>query len=192
MRKIVVSEFLTLDGVMQAPGGKDEDTEGGFEYGGWQMPYGDAIGGAAVTEVFDAAGTLLLGRKTYDIFAAYWPTAPTSEPLALVINSMTKYVVSTTKRAPGWQNAYLISDNAVEEIKKMKQMEGKNILVIGSGDLAQTLMSNDLVDEYHLMIHPLILGRGKKLFRDNPKKELTLVKSVTTTTGVLIGTYAAK
>jgi dihydrofolate reductase len=190
MRRLVVSEFLSLDGVMQAPGGPDEDTDGGFAYGGWQMPYFDDVAGAAVDEGMARSDALLLGRKTYEIFAAYWPTAPNDDPLAAKINSMAKYVVSTTLDKVDWQNSTLIKGDIAEEIAKLKQQPGADIQVIGSGELAQTLIRRGLVDEYALMINPIVLGSGKRLFgqTDQPTR-LTLEDSKTTRTGVLILTY---
>jgi dihydrofolate reductase len=194
VRKIVVSEFLTLDGVMQAPGAPDEDRSGGFEHGGWQMPYLDDVAGKAIMDAFDATGGLLLGRVTYDIFAGYWPSpsAPEDEPITEIINSLPKYVVSSTLEEPlAWNNSHLVSGNVAKELAELKQESGKDLQVIGSGGLAQTLMENDLADEYRLMIHPIVLGTGKRLFRDgNPKTPLRLVESTVSSTGVLIATYA--
>ena len=194
MRRIIVNEFLTLDGVMQAPGAPDEDRSGGFEHGGWQMLYFDDVAGKAIMDAFDATGGLLLGRVTYEIFAGYWPSPSASEdePLAEIINSLPKYVVSSTLEEPlGWNNSLLVSGNVAKELEELKQEIGKDLQVIGSGGLAQTLMENDLVDEYRLMIHPVVLGTGKRLFRDgNPKTSLRLVESTVSSTGVLIATYA--
>jgi dihydrofolate reductase len=193
MRKVIVSEFLTLDGVMQAPGLPDEDRSGGFEHGGWQMPLMDDTAGNAITEGLAATGGLLLGRVTYEIFAGYWPNAPADEPsgLAQTINSLPKYVVSTTLREPlPWNNSHVIKGDVAKEVTKLKQESGKDLQVIGSGQLVQTLMQNDLVDEYRLMINPIVLGNGKRLFRDgSPKTSLRLVDSETSKTGVLIVTY---
>jgi dihydrofolate reductase len=190
--RIVVSEFLTLDGVMQAPGGKDEDTTGGFQYGGWQLDndYIDDIGGQAIMESFEGAEGLLLGRRTYEIFAAYWPTS-TEEPIAGTMNTTKKYVASTTLRAPlEWANSELLEGDTVEAVRSLKEQPGKDLLVIGSGEFAQTLIESDLVDEYRLMIHPIVVGGGKRLFRDgNPLNRLTLVDSKTSGTGVVILTY---
>lgn len=191
MRKLVITEFLTLDGVMQAPGGKSEDTEDGFEYGGWQMGYFDEVGGQAVVEVYNAADTLLLGRKTYDIFAGYWPTSK-EEPFSSMLNGMKKYVASKTLKTLSWQNSFLLKD-VVADIKKLKEENGKNILVAGSGDFAQTLMKNGLVDEYALFIHPLTLGKGKRLFGEgSPMQKLSLKNSKVTKTGIFIATYIPK
>jgi len=190
--RVVVSEFLTLDGVMQAPGGKDEDTDGGFQYGGWQLDndYIDDVAGQTIMESFEAAGGMLLGRRTYDIFAAYWPTS-TEEPIAGLMNNMKKYVASTTLKAPlEWQNSELLEGDTVEAVRKLKEEPGKDLFVIGSGGFAQTLIDNDLVDEYRLMIHPIVVGGGKRLFRDgNPLAKLTLTDSKTSTIGVVILTY---
>ena len=190
MRKVIISEFLTLDGVMQAPGGPEEDTEGGFAHGGWQMPYFDEVAGNAVSEGIAAADAFLLGRKTYEIFAAYWPSASDEEGFADTMNGMAKFVASETLDEVEWQNSTLIKGDVAEEVAKLKQQPGKNIQVLGSGDLIQTLMQHDLVDEYQLMIHPVILGSGKRLFRDaRDTTALRLVNTQTTTTGVAILTY---
>ena len=188
--RIVVSEFLTLDGVMQAPGGEEEDTSGGFEHGGWQMDYFDDVFGRYVMEAFDTSDGMLLGRRTYDTFAAYWPTSD-EEPIAGVMNSMKKYVASTTLKAPlEWQNSELLEGDAAEAVGRLKEQPGGDLVVIGSGKFAQTLIDNDLVDEYRIMIHPIVVGGGKRLFRDgNPLARLTLTDSKTTTTGVVLLTY---
>jgi dihydrofolate reductase len=191
MQKVIVSEFMTLDGVMQAPGLPDEDRSGGFEHGGWWIPNSDDIAGNAITEAFAATSGLLLGRRTYEIFSAYWPSAPADEPLASTINSMPKYVVSTTLKEPlEWNNSTLIKGDVAEEVAKLKQESGNELQVIGSGELVQTLMNHDLVDEYRLMITPLVLGSGKRLFRDGiPMTPLHLADSKISSTGVLIVTY---
>jgi len=191
VRKLVVSEFLTLDGVMQSPGYPDEDPSGGFEYGGWQMPLFDDAARKVITEGMAATGGFLLGRVTYEIFAGYWPTAPAEEPLAEIINSLPKYVVSTTLEEPlAWNNSHLIKGDVAGEVTKLKHETGKDLQVIGSGELVQTLMRHDLIDEYRLMINPVVLGKGKRLFREGvPKNSLQLVDSETSSTGVLIATY---
>jgi dihydrofolate reductase len=192
MRDVVVSEFLTLDGVMQAPGHSDEDREGGFEHGGWQMPYIDDVFGGAIAKGLGEAGGYLLGRKTYEIFAAFWPNQPSDDPIASTLNNLPKYVASTTLEAPlKWNNSTLIEGDVAEEVGKLKQQQpGKNLVVIGSGALAQTLMQHDLVDEYQLMVHPLVMGSGKRLFADGGVRiPLKLVDRKTTGTGVLILTY---
>ena len=190
MSKLVVAEFLSLDGVMQAPGGEDEDTEGGFRYGGWQMGYNDDVSGERIGGSMAQTGAFLLGRRTYDIFAAYWPTQPDDNPFAKVLNGLPKYVASTTLSEPlAWQGSTLLQGDVAKAVAELKQGEGGNIVVLGSGGLVQTLYENDLVDEYALMIIPIVLGGGKRLFRELPKKPLRLVDSVTTSTGVLMTTY---
>ena len=191
MRKLIVSEFLTLDGVMQAPGDPNEDRSGGFDQGGWQLAYFDDIFGQAIMDGFTAVGGFLLGRRTYETFAAHWPNQPADDPLAGTLNGLPKYVVSTTLAEPlTWQNSTLISGDVPDAIRRLKQADGKEIQVIGSGELVQALAKEGLVDEYRLMIHPLILGGGKRLFRDGlPTIRLRLADSKPTSTGVLILTY---
>ncbi len=192
MRKIIVSEFLTLDGVMQAPGSPDEDRSGGFNHGGWQQPYNDDIFAKEIIEGLTEAGGFLLGRKTYNIFAAYWPTAPAEEQaFARPLNNLPKFVVSKTLREPlAWNNSTLIVGNVAEEVAKLKRQSGNDIRVIGSGELVQTLMKHDLIDEYNLMIHPLVLGSGKHLFREGVFPiNLKLIDIKTTGKGVVIVTY---
>jgi dihydrofolate reductase len=191
MRKVIFSEFLTLDGVMQGPGGQDEDRSGGFQHGGWMTPYMDEERGKAISEGLAASGGLLLGRGTYEIFAAFWPTAPEDDPIRDTVNALPKYVASTTLSEPlEWQNSTLLKGDVAEEVAKLKEQPGGDLLVIGSGGLAQTLMEHGLVDEYQLMIHPLVLGSGKRLFRDGGMRHaLRLVDVSTTGTGVLIATY---
>jgi dihydrofolate reductase len=191
MSRVVVSEFLTLDGVMQAPGDSDEDKEGDFQHGGWQMPYIDDAFGEAVTKGFEAAGGLLLGRTTYEIFAAYWPNQPADDPFAAKLNEMPKHVASTTLGEPlEWNNSHLLKGDVAEAVAKLKEEQGKDLMVIGSGLLAQTLMRHGLVDEYQLMIHPIVVGGGKRLFGDvGVKIPLKVVDSTTSSTGVLIVTY---
>jgi dihydrofolate reductase len=191
MRKVIVSEFLTLDGVMQAPGDPEEDRRGGFQHGGWQLSYFDDVLGSAVTEGLSAAGGLLLGRRTYEIFAAYWPSAPADIPIAPTINSLPKYVASRTLEEPlGWENSTLLQGDAAKEVASLKEQSGGDLLVIGSGDFVQTLMQNSLVDEYQLMVHPFVLGTGARLFREGtPRTALRLADTKTTTKGVLILTY---
>jgi dihydrofolate reductase len=191
MRKVIVSEFITLDGVIQSPGYPDEDPSGGFDAGGWQQRYFDDVLGQAVIDGLAASGGLLLGRLTYEIFAGFWPTAPADDPVAPIVNSLPKYVASTTLNEPlPWENAQVLQGDVAMAVAKLKQQDGKDLRVIGSGELVQLLMAQDLVDEYALMIHPLVVGGGKRLFRDgNPKTSLRLVESTTTSTGVLIVSY---
>jgi dihydrofolate reductase len=190
MRKLTVSEFVSLDGVMQAPGGADEDTEDGFQHGGWQMAYFDDVAGERIGASMIQTGAFLFGRKTYEIFASYWPTQPDDNPFAKILNGLPKYVASTTLAEPlAWQNSTLLQGDVAKAVAELKEGEGGNIVVLGSGGLVQTLYENDLVDEYALMIHPIVLGSGKKLFREVPRKPLKLADSVTTSTGVVMATY---
>lgn len=190
MRKLTVSEFVSLDGVMQAPGGADEDTEGGFRHGGWQMGYFDDVAGERIGASMAQTGAFLLGRRTYEIFASYWPTQSDDDPFAKILNGLPKYVASTTLGEPlAWQNSTLLHGDVAKAVAELKEGEGGNIVVLGSGGLVQTLYENDLVDEYSLMIHPIVLGSGKKLFREVPRKPLKLADSVTTSTGVVMATY---
>ena len=191
MSNLVVSEFLSLDGVMQSPGAPDEDPSGGFEHGGWQMPYLDEAAGKVMAEGMAATGGFLLGHKTYEIFAGFWPSQPDDDPFAATLNSLPKYVASTTLHEPlAWRNATLLKGDVAEAVAKLKQQPGEDLVVLGSGELAQTLMRHGLVDEYRLMVHPLVLGSGRRLFRDgNPRAALRLVDSQPTSTGVLILTY---
>jgi dihydrofolate reductase len=174
---------------MQGPGDPDEDPEGGFEHGGWQIPYFDEVAGSVVEEGMTTSGGFLLGRKTYEIFAAFWPQTP--DDIAAAINGLPKYVASTTLQEPlEWNNSTLLKGDIAEEVNKLKQEAGKDLDVIGSGSFAQTLMKLNLVDEYRLMIHPIVLGTGKRLFDGGlPIRTLELVDTKTTSTGVLILTY---
>jgi dihydrofolate reductase len=188
MKKLVVGTFLTLDGIMQAPGGSEEDTESGFKHGGWQMPLFDDDAGKIIDGQIASTDALLLGRVTYQIFASYWPTAPADDPVARKLNSMPKYVASTTLKNVEWANSTLIKGNLVEEVNKLKQQPGSGILsVIGSGKLAQSLMQHDLVDDYVLLFHPIVLGTGKRLFEGGvPAFDLKLVDTQTTGSGIVI------
>jgi dihydrofolate reductase len=189
MRKLIVSTFLTLDGVMQAPGGPEEDPEEDFAFGGWSFPFWDdhldRFMGASMGEPFD----LLLGRKTYDIFAAYWPNVP-DEDGAKPLNDATKYVASRGRPDLTWQESVLLQGDVAQEVKRLKQEDGRELQVHGSGNLAQTLMRHNLVDEYRLMVFPVILGSGKRLFANGTMPtSLRLVSSDVSSTGVFIGTY---
>ncbi len=191
MRKLVLGTFLTLDGMMQAPGDPQEDTEGGFTHGGWQLPYFDEESGKIMSESMAATEALLLGRKTYQIHAAYWPTAPVDDPFAQKLNSIPKYVVSRTLDKLDWNNSTLIKGDVAKEVAKLKQQPGSGILsVTGGGRLAQTLMKHNLIDEYVLWINPIVLGSGKRLFEDGAiPSHLKLVDSKTTGSGVVVLTY---
>jgi dihydrofolate reductase len=189
MRKLIVSTFLTLDGVMQAPGGPEEDDSGGFAYGGWSVNYWDDLMGEAKSEEFNVPFDLLLGRRTYDIFAAYWPHAP-EEAGGKPLNDATKYVVSRNARTLEWGPSVLIEGDAAEGVAELKAGDGPELQVHGSGNLIQTLMRHSLVDEYRLWVFPLVIGSGKRLFADGTiPAGLRLVDSTVSTTGVVIGTY---
>jgi len=190
-RKLIVSQFLSLDGVMQAPGYPDEDRRGGFEQGGWITAYFDETLGAAITSTLAETDVLLLGRGTYEIFSAHWPKQPPQDPLASRFNELAKVVVSTTMREPlEWRNSTLISTDPAREIARLKERPGRSITVLGSGELVQTLMRHGSVDEYRLMIHPIVLGSGTRMFRESSSPvRLELIESKATSTGVLIVTY---
>jgi dihydrofolate reductase len=192
MRNLFVSEFLTVDGVMQAPGASDEDMEGGFQHGGWQLAYFDDVFAESMNETMANTGGFVLGRKTYELFAAYWPTAKEEVgEFADVMNEMPKYVASMTLRPPlEWQNSTLLEGDLGEAVRKLKEQDGKDLQVIGSGNMARSLIQSDLVDAYRLMIHPLVIGTGKRLFGEGiPRIPLRLVENTTSGTGVLILTY---
>ena len=189
MSKVVVFTNLTLDGVMQAPGRPDEDRRGGFEHGGWATPY------AAMAQAGNSisyTGALLLGRRTYEDFYTVWPNR-TDNPFTAVLNNTQKYVASTTLSEPlSWSNSTLLKGDAAEAVARLKEEQGKDLVVLGSGELVQSLMRRNLVDEYVLLIHPLVLGSGRRLFADGGAfAALRLVNTKTTTTGVVIATYAA-
>jgi dihydrofolate reductase len=189
MRRLVVSTFLTLDGVMQAPGGPEEDDEGGFAYGGWSVNYWDDVMNEVMAEAMSEPFDLVLGRRTYDIFAAYWPDAP-EEAGGKPLNDATKYVASRGRPALDWGPAVLIGGDAAEGIAELKRGDGPELQVHGSGNLIQTLMRNSLVDEYRLMVFPVVIGSGKRLFADGTiPAGLRLVDSKVSSTGVVVGTY---
>jgi dihydrofolate reductase len=190
MGKLVVGTFLTLDGVMQAPGGPEEDPSGGFEYGGWSVPFwGDDLMGRVMDESMQPADALLLGRKTYEIFAAHWPNVGDDDPMAAKLNSVQKYVASTTLDSVEWQNSTLIEGDVAEEVAKLKD-EKAEIQVPGSQNLIQTLLKHDLIDEYRLWFFPVALGNGKRLFADGTMPtNLKLVDTKTSSTGVAMNTY---
>ena len=193
MRKVVVFTSLTLDGVMQAPGRPDEDTRGGFEHGGWALPYNDEVMGKVLAENMAGAGPLVLGRRTYEDFYGFWPEQ-TGNPFTEVLNSTRKYVASATLAEPlPWSNSTLLEGDAADAVAGLKQEQGKDLTVLGSGELVQSLRRRDLVDEYVLLIHPLVLGTGRRLFPDGGGMgTLRLTGSTATTTGVLIATYQAR
>ena len=187
---VAVISHLTLDGVMQAPGGPDEDRRGGFERGGWAAPDNDDVMGKMMGEGMGQGGSLLLGRRTYEAFYDFWPKQK-DNPFTEFLTNTQKYVASTTLKKPlSWDNSTLLEGDVVKAVAKLKEQAGKDIVVLGSGALLQSLMLHGLVDRYLLMIHPLVLGSGRRLFLDDgPPLALRLVDSVTTTTGVMIATY---
>jgi dihydrofolate reductase len=190
MRKIVVFESLTLDGVMQAPGRPDEDRRGGFEHGGWATPFADPVMGKVAAESMGTTGALLFGRRTYEDFYAVWPNR-TDNPFTAVLNNTQKFVASTTLHEPlPWRNSVLLKGDAAEAVARLKEQPGKDFVILGSGELVRSLMRNNLIDEFVLQIHPLVLGAGRRLFSDAGSfAALTLVATKTTTTGVVIATY---
>jgi dihydrofolate reductase len=191
MRKIIVATFVSLDGVMQAPGGPKEDPTGGFVFGGWTAPYFDAALGGSMGELFGQPFDLLLGRKTYDIFAAHWPyvTDP-NDPIAGLFNQVTKYVASRANPKLAWQNSELLGRDIVASLKKLKGEDGPRLVVQGSSELLQALWKNGLVDEFSVLTFPVVLGRGKRLFGEGATPvALKMLKSKTYPTGVVVTDY---
>jgi dihydrofolate reductase len=190
MSRLVVNENLTLDGVMQSPAAPDEDRRGGFERGGWAPPYFDQVMGDWAAEGMARGGALLFGRRTFEQFASFWPTQPDDNPFATVLNNRQKYVASRTLEEPlSWRNSTLLQGDAMEAVATLKE-QLDDLVVLGSGELVRSLMQADLVDEFVLLIHPLVLGSGRRLFPDGgPSAALRLVDTKTTTTGVVIATY---
>jgi len=190
MRKLIVAEFITLDGVIQAPGGVDEDTDGGFVHGGWTQPYWHDDIGTHFFQAMTEADTLLLGRKTWQGHGAAFEPMPEGDLFGDVMKTKRKYVVSTTLKSTDlWRNSTIISKNVVEEVRKLKDQPGQNIILDGSSVLAHTLIENDLVDEYSLHVYPLVLGSGKKLFPDGKRLNLKLIGSQALPTGVVYQQY---
>jgi dihydrofolate reductase len=193
MRKVIVQEWMAFDGVVQAPGAADEDTSGGFRHGGWHLPYFDDLSMKWVLENVTGAGGFLLGRRTYEGFAAHWPNASEEEqPLAEPLNTRPKYVASTTLTGPlEWQHSRLLQGEVAQAVAALKAEDGGDLLVIGSTQLVQTLIERELVDEFRVMIDPLVVGGGKRIFRgDGVLRPLRLLDSQVTTTGAIIATYA--
>jgi dihydrofolate reductase len=192
MTNVVVFNSVTLDGVMQAPGRPDEDRRGGFAHGGWALPYNDAVMGRMAAEGMADSGPLLLGRRTYESFFSFWPRQ-NDNPFTEVLNTTLKYVASTTLEEPlPWSNSRLLEGDAAEAVARLRRQPGKDLTMLGSGELVQSLRRRNLVDRYVLLIHPLVLGSGRRLFPDGGGfAALRLVDTVTTTTGVVIATYQA-
>jgi dihydrofolate reductase len=185
MRKLIVSEFITLDGVIQAPGGKDEDRDGGFEHGGWTWPYWHDDIGASFGAMMRDTDAFLLGRKTYVTHANAFEPMPAGDTFGDMMNRPKKYVVSRTLEMPIWRDTTIIRDNVAEVVRAMKAQPGGNILSDGSSELLHTLIEHDLVDELHLLVYPLILGSGKRLFPDGVRREFTLTSTKPYPTGVV-------
>ena len=191
-RKIITTTFVTLDGVMQAPGGPEEDTSGGFTQGGWSANYWDELMGNTMTSFMQLPFELLLGKRTYDIFAAFWPKTDQDQSVAKPFNATRKYVVSHALAELAWQTSILVTGNVVEEIKKLKAMDAADLWVHGSGKLIQTLLKNDLIDRMHIWTFPVTVGAGKRLFAEGTRPVgFKLVESKSSTTGVTIATYDA-
>jgi dihydrofolate reductase len=191
MAKLSLTQFLTLDGVYQAPGGPEEDTSGGFEHGGWSVPYGDEDFGRFMDEVFGRVGAFLLGRRTYEIFAGYWPqqTDP-DNPIASKLNSLPKYVASTTLKSADWENTTIIGGDLVKEVTALKDRTDGELQMHGSGKLAQTLMTHDLVDKLHLVVFPVVLGTGMRLFPQGARPTaFQHIEARNTGAGAAIHTY---
>lgn len=190
MRRLVVIEFVTLDGVMQGLGSPDEDREGGFEHGGWSAPYADDAQGSAAVEGLASTSAYLFGRKTYEKMIGFWPHQPDDNPMAAHLNATPKYVATRTLTGLSWSNAHVLDGDLVPAVRRLKSRGEGNIAVLGSGVLVQDLIAADLVDGYRLFLHPLLLGTGKRLFRhlDRPRR-LRLADCTPTTTGVLMLTY---
>jgi dihydrofolate reductase len=191
--KLIVGAFVSLDGVMQGPGGPDEDRDGGFDLGGWVVPYAGEDMGEFVVESITSTDALLLGRKTYEIFAAHWPkVTDENDPIATKLNSMPKYVASRTLDKVEWNNSTLLQGDAAEAVAELKRQPGGTIQTQGSAELIQTLIRNNLVDEYRLLVYPVVLGKGKRLFREGSvPSALRLMDTKTTSNGVAIHTYEA-
>ncbi len=191
MSKVILFESLTADGVMQAPGRPDEDRRGGFAYGGWATPYADSVLGSVAGGSMGTSGAVLLGRRTYEDLYAVWPNRPKPNPFTDLLNNIQKYVASTTLKEPlPWRNSTLLSGDAATAVARLRDQPGQDVVILGSGALAQSLMQRNLIDTYVLLIHPLVLGKGRRLFaEDGPKITLQLADTKTTTTGVVVATY---
>jgi dihydrofolate reductase len=193
MRRVIVHEWMTLDGVAQAPGAPEEDTSGGFQHGGWHLRHFDDLSRNWVAAAYGKVGGFLFGRRTYESLAGYWPHASEEEQvIAQPLNTLTKYVASTTLREPlVWDNSTLLRGDVAEAVAALKREDGSDLLVVGSTQLVRTLIAHDLVDEFQLMIDPLMVGGGKGIFpADGASRPLRLVASQVTTTGAILATYA--
>ena len=193
MRKVVADEWMSLDGVVQAPGNPEEDATGGFQHGGWHLRYFDDLSQKWVLEGLTSAGGFLLGRRTYEMFAAYWPNAPEEEQvIAQPLNMLPKYIASRTLADPlEWQNSTVLQGDLAEAVAALKQEDGGDLNVIGSAELVQTLIEHDLVDEFRIMLDPLVLGGGKRIFRDDGAlRPLRLIEHQVTSTGAILASYA--
>lgn len=189
MRKVLVITFMSMDGVLQAPGGPDEDRTGNFKWGGWMAPYGDDITDQFLGEIFQQPFDLLLGRRTYDIFSAYWPYQE-GHPIGKKFDSVEKYVVASKAPDMSWENSTLITGDVVAGLKKLKEQDGPTLLVHGSGRLIQTLLQHNLVDKLNIWIHPITLGSGKKLFEEGAQPvNWKMTDSKVSATGVILATY---
>jgi dihydrofolate reductase len=192
MRQVIAMEWMTLDGVVQAPGQADEDTSGGFTHGGWHMPYFDDLSRNWVVEGYASAGGFLFGRRTYEVLASYWPNASEEEQvIAEPLNTLPKYVASTTLNEPlEWEHATLLTGDVAEAVAALKQEDGGDLHVVGSTQLVHTLIEHDLVDGFRVMIDPLVVGGGKRLFHDDGiARPLRLAESQVATTGAILATY---
>ena len=194
MRKIIVAAFLSLDGVMQAPGAPSEDTEGGFAYGGWLVPYADEVFGNSMGELFSRPFELLLGRRTYDIFAAHWPRVPADSEdasIAVLFNGVTKHVATHRPESLAWQNSRGLGDDIVASLRMLKQQDGPDLLTQGSSELVHQLLATDLVDELRLLVFPVLLGKGKRLFDEGSQPAaFRLESSVASPSGIVISRYS--
>jgi dihydrofolate reductase len=190
MRKVIAATFLSLDGVMQAPGGPQEDTDGGFAFGGWTFHYWDEMMGGMMGEAMGKPFDLLLGRKTYDIFAAHWPRVPQDDPIGQKFNAITKYVATSSPDTLAWRNSAWLGEDAAAGVARLRDEDGPDLLVQGSSRLIQALLKADLIDEYRLWIFPVVLGGGKRMFGEGSLSgAMKLVDSKASTTGVVISTY---
>jgi dihydrofolate reductase len=189
MRKIIAITQVTLDGVMQGPGGPEEDPSNGFTHGGWAMPFIDDAGGRAIDEIIAREFDMLLGRRTYEIFASYWPNQG-DHPIAKAFNKATKYVVTRSLERLDWEKSQRIAGDVVSEVPQLKASDGPELHIWGSGELLQTLIGANLIDEYRIWIFPVVLGKGKRLFEKGvPAFAVTLTETRSTSTGVILNTY---